>query len=151
MSCSICVEPFLADETKKDSPIPRFHRIRRVTVGKDGICKCSCCYYERVGIPCPHIASVFSMLNPKWEGFLHTDLSVRWWSQYNFHGYRMPSRGNPYQVVPRAKKERQGRSYSTIALDSRQVHRPLSQCRTVCSLLELQLMAVFFQCTLLMI
>ena len=141
VSCSICVEPFLADETKKDSPIPRFHRIRRVTVGKDGICKCSCCYYERVGIPCPHIASVFSMLNPKWEGFLHTDLSVRWWSQYNFHGLESVQlpwisyaiKRKSYQVVPRAKKERQGRSYSTIALDPRQVHRPLSQCRTVCS------------------
>lgn len=102
--CSEVIEPFLADEALNDSPIPRFRRIRRVTIRDDGVCKCSCCYFERVGIPCPHIAAVFRLLNAEWKGFLHTDLSVRWWVNYHYHAYRIPSHGSLTRLFHELRK-----------------------------------------------
>jgi len=100
IKCSICVEPFIADHSVSEDkcPIPRFHRIRRVVVDDDGVCRCSCCYFEQVGIPCPHMAKVFDTVQPQWDGFLHTDVSVRWWSQYNYSAYQFPGHGNLTQL-----------------------------------------------------
>ena len=72
--CNVLMEPFLEIEEEKDCPVPKFSRLRRVHIDNDGICRCSCCYYERVGMPCPHMASVFLLINEKnanddWEGF----------------------------------------------------------------------------------
>lgn len=108
--CSDCVEPFMSDpSTSEDrSPIPRFHRVRRVVVDANGVCSCSCCYFERVGIPCPHIAQVFEALHLElklnWDGFLHTDVAVRWWSQYHFSAYRFPGHGKLTQVFHNLRK-----------------------------------------------
>ena len=100
VKCSICVEPFIADHSVSEDkcPIPRFYRIRRVVVDDDGVCRCSCCYFEQVGIPCPHMAKVFDTVQPQWDGFLHTDVSVRWWSQYNYSAYQFPGHGNLTQL-----------------------------------------------------
>jgi len=100
VKCSICVEPFIADHSVSEDkcPIPRFYRIRRVVVDDDGVCRCSCCYFEQVGIPCPHMAKVFDTVQSQWDGFLHTDVSVRWWSRYNYSAYQFPGHGNLTQL-----------------------------------------------------
>jgi len=99
VECSDCVEPFTKDPSfTEQCPIPRFSRIRNVVVEDDGTCHCSCCYFQQVGIPCPHMAQVFESLHAStgtsWDGFLHTDVSLRWWNSYNFYAYRFPGHGN---------------------------------------------------------
>ena len=74
-----------------DSPIPIFKHVRRVYSSKDGVFYCSCGGFERTGIPCIHINSVFkhiSQTEHPWLGFTHHDLSVRWWSVFLYHGFR---------------------------------------------------------------
>lgn len=72
VKCSICVEPFIADHSVSEDkcPIPRFHRIRRVVVDDDGVCRCSCCYFEQVGIPCPHMAKCLILCSRSGTDFL---------------------------------------------------------------------------------
>ena len=67
-------------------PIPRFTRTRIVT-WTEGIYRCSCCHFERTGIPCVHLYAVAKMLHPQWEGFTHHDVAVRWWSSYICHAF----------------------------------------------------------------
>jgi hypothetical protein len=70
-------------------PIPRFMRTRTVKWDDEGrFYECSCCHFERTGIPCIHIYAVVKMLDPDWKGFTHHDVSVRWWSAYISHGFR---------------------------------------------------------------
>ena len=60
--------------------VPKFLRVRIVTKEND-ILKCSCCYYERYGIPCSHIYNVCE----QFVGYnkpSHHEVSVRWWSSY---------------------------------------------------------------------
>ena len=71
-----------------NSPIPRFKRIRRVTVCKDGSAICSCYHYERTGLGCQHIMHVFSKEFPEWNGFTHHDVDIRWWNLYLHYGYK---------------------------------------------------------------
>lgn len=109
VTCKECVEPFLGDDLVKDSPVPRFTRTRYVKIDRKGICKCSCCYYQRVGIPCPHIATVFRLLIPDWKGFLHTDIALRWWSKFAYYGYQIPSHGHLTKLFHELRKnEKQG-------------------------------------------
>jgi MULE transposase domain/SWIM zinc finger len=68
-------------------PIPRFRRTRTVTWDQEGFYRCSCCHFDRTGIPCVHIHAVVKMLHPHWKGFTHHDVSVRWWSTYICHGF----------------------------------------------------------------
>jgi hypothetical protein len=67
--------------TKKSQKIiSSFHRLRVVRYHQGGYLYCSCCHYERVGLPCAHILRVTDKL----------DISmcdVRWWKSYSyFHG-----------------------------------------------------------------
>ena len=68
-------------------PIPRFTRTRTVTWNEGGFYQCSCCHFERTGIPCVHIYAVVKMLHPDWKGFGHHDVAVRWWSAYVCHAF----------------------------------------------------------------
>lgn len=109
VACSICVEPFTEDpRITEQCPIPRFNRIRRVVVDDDGTCHCSCCYFQQVGIPCPHMAQVFEALHAStrksWDGFLHTDVSLRWWNAYNYYAYRFPGHGNLTRLFHRLRQ-----------------------------------------------
>lgn len=109
VQCSECVEPFTEDpRITEQCPIPRFRRIRRVVVDDDGTCHCSCCYFQQVGIPCPHMAQVFEELHAStkkaWDGFLHTDVSLRWWIAYNYYAYKFPGHGNLTQLFHRLRQ-----------------------------------------------
>ena len=75
------------------SPVPFFKRIRYVNLDFKNVGFCSCKYFERCGIPCVHLFSVFCHLSPNdkpFVGFSHHDVAIRWWSSYLYHGY-LPS------------------------------------------------------------
>jgi hypothetical protein len=78
------------------SPIPIFSRICSVTVDKTGTMLCSCKYFERIGLPCDHLACVATLCHEmpgfdshcsKFAGFTHNDIAVRWWSSYMYYAY----------------------------------------------------------------
>jgi len=81
-------------ESSNYSLIPRFVRIRTVTVHQDGTMFCTCNHFERLGLPCVHQASVAttclkSQMNcGPFQGFTHHDISVRWWSNYMYYAYK---------------------------------------------------------------
>jgi hypothetical protein len=72
--------------------IPRFDRLRTVTVHQDETMFCSCCHFERLGLPCVHQAAVATMCSEmtscRFQGFTHHDISVRWWSKYMYYAYK---------------------------------------------------------------
>jgi MULE transposase domain len=74
--------------TSSCGPIPLFRRTRTVLFDVNRCAfTCSCCQFERIGIPCVHVYSVVKCVNPSWKGFTHHQLSVRWWSIYIAKGY----------------------------------------------------------------
>jgi hypothetical protein len=82
---------------KISHPIPFFSRIRSVTVDQTGTMFCSCKHFERMGLPCGHMACVaklchetksFGSITCKFSGFTHHDIAVRWWSSYMYYVYR---------------------------------------------------------------
>jgi hypothetical protein len=81
-------------------PIPLFTRTRTVTwyveEEEDSrfTFRCSCCQFERIGIPCVHIYSVAKALDPKWNGFTHHHVAVRWWTTYICYGFREDNTNN---------------------------------------------------------
>jgi hypothetical protein len=69
------------------SPIPIFSRIRSVTVDQTGTILCLCMHFERIGLPCVHLACVASLCHDtpvldshtsKFTGFTHHDIAVCW-------------------------------------------------------------------------
>ena len=70
---------------KKCSIIPRFARVRKVTL-TDNVLRCSCCYRDRYGIDCAHVYHVVSSFNNYTEPS-HHDCSVRWWSSFTQYGH----------------------------------------------------------------
>jgi hypothetical protein len=79
------------------SPIPILSRIRSVTVDQTGTMFCSCKHFERISLPCVHMAcvttlchdtSVFAPHTSKFAGFTHHDIAVRWWISYMYYAYR---------------------------------------------------------------
>ena len=73
-------------------PIPAFGRERIVSFNTNtSTVKCSCCQFERIGIPCVHMQVVVKAVDPEWKGFTHHQVAVRWWSLYAFKGYPYPA------------------------------------------------------------
>ena len=71
-------------------PIPLFRRVRTVVFDIDTFMfSCTCCQFQRIGIPCVHVYAVVKQVHPTWEGFTHHQLSVRWWSVYVAKAYPM--------------------------------------------------------------
>jgi hypothetical protein len=79
------------------SPILIFSRIQSVTVDQTGTMFCSCKHFERIGLPCVHMAcvatlchdtSVFASHTSKFSGFTHHDIAVHWWSSYMYYAYQ---------------------------------------------------------------
>ena len=71
--------------------IPRFTRVREVTVKKDSqVFSCSCCHQERMGMPCRHIGSIClsnnTILGDDPKGFPLSSIRVFWWNQYYLYG-----------------------------------------------------------------
>ncbi len=82
-------------------PIPAFRRERIVSFDTNtSTVKCSCCQFERIGIPCVHVQVVVKAVDPEWNGFTHHQVAVRWWSVYAFKGY--PYRASDACPVSRA-------------------------------------------------
>jgi hypothetical protein len=71
----------------RNSPVPLFRRIRMVQLHKDGTVQCSCCLFDRTGLPCIHIHKVVQIANDQWKGFTHQDVDIRWWTCYAVYGY----------------------------------------------------------------
>ena len=82
-------------------PIPRFTRTRTVSWDKKEVespsftFRCSCCQFQRIGIPCVHIYSVAKKLDPEWKGFTHHHVAVRWWTSYICYGFREENTTSP--------------------------------------------------------
>ncbi len=83
-------------QTFPDSPIPIFLHIWIVTVHQTGTMLCSCKHFERMGLPCVHMACVaklchekkiFGSITASFLGFTHHDIAVRWWSSYMYYAY----------------------------------------------------------------
>ncbi len=79
------------------SPIPIFSRIRSVTIDDTGTVFCSCKHFERIGLPCVHMAcvaklwhetSVLGCHTSKFSRFTNHDIAVRWWSSYMYYAYQ---------------------------------------------------------------
>ena len=61
--------------------IPRFLRLRKVTLSKEKYLYCDCGFFARCGIPCRHVLC----LDPTYE---LRDFSVRWWKVYDYFAFR---------------------------------------------------------------
>jgi hypothetical protein len=79
------------------SPIPIFSRIWSDNIDQTRTMFCSCKHFERIGLPCVHMAcvaklchetSVFGSHTSKFSGFTHHDIAVSWGSSYMYYAYR---------------------------------------------------------------
>ena len=57
---------------------------------------CSCCYFERRGMPCRHQAAVIGHEDPGSIGFTYRDCSVVWWKRYMFFHQRATNQMTDY-------------------------------------------------------
>lgn len=83
------------EEKRRNAVVPRFRRVREVQIverdifGRKCDCLvCSCCLFERVGIPCRHIQCVLNLLLDNFQGVSHHQVAVRWWSMYSHAAYK---------------------------------------------------------------
>ena len=74
-------------QLKDNSPIPLFNRIRTVSINGNNMLRCTCKSFERTGLPCVHIYTTIKTIDPEWEGFVHHDVSIRWWTSYLYNGF----------------------------------------------------------------
>jgi hypothetical protein len=59
--------------------VPRFSRIREVSILDESILLCYCMHFECIGIPCCHQQMhILSSINKEYEGITHHDVSVTW-------------------------------------------------------------------------
>jgi hypothetical protein len=72
---------------KRKGIIPRFLRVRKVTLDPEGnFLRCTCNHFENSGIPCRHIMKVLCDVDPNYKGVTHRDVAVFWWKRYYFFG-----------------------------------------------------------------
>jgi hypothetical protein len=69
------------NSVKPGCKIPRFLRVRNVTLSTDNYLYCECGYYQRYGIPCRHVLSI----DPSYQ---LRDFSVRWWKVYDYFAFK---------------------------------------------------------------
>lgn len=62
--------------------IPKFSRVRKVSLTADQFLLCSCLHFERVGIPCRHQMHVLVSQHEEYAGVTHHDVSVTWWNEF---------------------------------------------------------------------
>ena len=67
--------------------IPRFSRVRQVSVVDDCILLCSCMHFERIGIPCRHQMHVLNTIDAEYAGIRHHDVAVTWWNEFFKYGF----------------------------------------------------------------
>ena len=67
------------------SIVPIF-RHRRTVIIEQGVLKCDCNLFDRIGIPCRHMWSILrKQLN--FQGPSHHDIAVRWWADHSVHAF----------------------------------------------------------------
>jgi hypothetical protein len=53
---------------------------------------CSCCHFERIGLPCPHLNAccreVLKTMGIQFHGFDEKSVKLRWTTAYMYYGYR---------------------------------------------------------------
>jgi len=73
-------------------PIPKFSRIREVTIEEDGTMLCDCCRFEMTLCFCEQQVSVAKMCHEcagdEFKGFTHHDMGVCYWSSYMHLAYK---------------------------------------------------------------
>ena len=67
--------------------VPRFARVRKVSISDDRILVCSCMHFERIGIPCRHQMHILSSLSNDYLGITHHDVCVTWWQEFLAYGF----------------------------------------------------------------
>ena len=75
------------DRKRKGGLIPRFSRVREVSIVEHGVLLCSCMYFERVGIPCRHQMHVLCSVDTEYIGITHHDVAVTWWKEFLKYGF----------------------------------------------------------------
>lgn len=77
-----------SDSTAPPGVVPVFQRVRCIQrCTATGTLRCSCCYFERVGLPCRHIMAILKKhLGNTFKGVSHHDVLVLWHKSYYFHG-----------------------------------------------------------------
>ncbi len=84
----------------QESTIPFFSRIRTVTIDTDGTMVCTCCLFERQGLPCTHQACVADLCHETigscFAGFTHHDIHVRWRSNYMYYAHKQTTHPDMY-------------------------------------------------------
>ena len=80
-----------AFEMSSNCKHPLFSHAYIVTLDAN-CCRCSCCHFERVGLPCPHFHACFrEVLNAvgiEFKGFNISSVSIRWTTAFMYYGYR---------------------------------------------------------------
>lgn len=75
-----------SEDKKLYSALPRFTRIRIVTVNDNNVMYCSCCRFECIGIFCVHqvvtAVEIYNELGEQFDGFTHHDVALRYRSDY---------------------------------------------------------------------
>jgi SWIM zinc finger len=84
----VCIDHYTELEDYQDDNlalewVPKFRRVRVVDIDASSEGRCSCCYYERYGIPCRHLLNVFCKLSESSYEPQLRDVAVRWYKTYN--------------------------------------------------------------------
>ncbi|KAG7353854.1 SWIM zinc finger domain protein [Nitzschia inconspicua] len=84
--------------------LPVFQRVRIVSVDENHKMTCSCCEYERNGIPCRHICHVALKFGSNFESFTHHSVDIRFWTVYSLYAVVLdPSELNEDEIKIRNK------------------------------------------------
>lgn len=81
-------EEKMKEDDFSKNPRPLFNQIRIVKLDKGNSVNCSCCCFERTGLPCVHILAVCLKLIPSYKGFNHHNISITWWNSYIFKTFQ---------------------------------------------------------------
>ena len=76
--------------------IPKFDRIRTVTIEGDGTMLCSCCGFESTGIFCVHQVAIANKISGEeniFKGFTHRDIAIRYRNDFMHLAYKNTTPG----------------------------------------------------------
>lgn len=114
-----------------DCALPLFSRAHVVTLGSDSTC--SCCRFQRTGLPCSHIICCANQVcaagGTKFAGFDHNSISVRWWSSFMYYAYKAPGSESEKELVQLfhalAMNDRKGPSFDLPIPNTMKVYTPI--------------------------
>lgn len=111
-----------------DCAAPLFSRAHLVTLGP--VSTCSCCRFERAGLPCTHIIAsaneVCRAAGGTFQGFGHDSVAVRWWSAFMYYAYKKPTSDAERDLIQlyhaMTKYDAKGPAFHMSIPDSMKVH-----------------------------